>query len=79
VQFLKAKTEAFQQWLHQLQQKGIVKSELDQYWGVNGMRTITKHFATGLETQTQSQVVNLAYDADRWRVTTENGQTEQSR
>ena len=78
VQFLSAKTETFQQWLKELQQQGIVKSEWDQYWGVDGIRGIAKHLASHLEVETQTKVVNLAYDADCWRVTTEDGTTHQS-
>ncbi|AFZ44760.1 FAD dependent oxidoreductase [Halothece sp. PCC 7418] len=79
VQFLSAKTETFQQWLKELQQQGIVKSEWDQYWGVDGIRGIAKHLASNLNIQNQTKVVHLAYKADCWRVTTEEGTTNQSR
>lgn len=84
VQFLTAKSETFQQWLDQLQKEGIVTVHTDQsqqqlhYSGVNGIRNITRHLASSLDTCSATQVVNLKYELGKWMVHTDDGSRYES-
>lgn len=84
VQYITARTEAFQEWIEQWLQLGIIVpwasvgrevSEKSQpkYRGVEGIRSITRYLSADLDIQTKTKVVSLQRTEENWTVFTEAG------
>ena len=76
--FLTPKGNVFQSWLESWRKQGLLAitataPEESRYYGVQGIRSITRDLGSNLDVQTQTKVVTLQTHHQGWTVKTEHG------